>query len=99
MTSRSKERHALVRAHTSKVNPNAQSRHSVKADFSRSCKCGKRARIVGKVCCFLPIFLCYSNAIQIAIPIIIRFSVNEMNPSGTLLSAPTHAHLISRLSM
>ena len=32
-------------------------------------------------------------AIQTAMPIIIRFSVSEMNPSGTLLEPPTQAHL------
>ena len=34
--------------------------------------------------------------IQSAIAIMARFSVNETNPSGTLLDPPTHAHLISR---
>lgn len=37
-------------------------------------------------------------AIQTPIAIIIRFSVSEMNPSGTLLEPPTHAHFSSRLS-
>ena len=37
-------------------------------------------------------------SIQIAIATIIRFSVREMNPSGTLLPPPTQAHLSSRLS-
>ncbi len=32
-------------------------------------------------------------------PSIIRFSVNEINPSGTLLSPLTQAHFSSRLSM
>ena len=32
-------------------------------------------------------------------PTIIRFSVSETNPSGTRLLPPTHAHLMSRLSM
>ena len=38
-------------------------------------------------------------AIQSAIAIIIRFSVSETKPSGTLLDPPTHAHLSSRRSM
>ena len=38
-------------------------------------------------------------AIQTAIAIIIRFSVSEMKPSGTLLDPPTQAHFSSRLSM
>lgn len=38
-------------------------------------------------------------SIQTAIAIIIRFSVNEMKPSGTLLSPPTQAHFKSRFSM
>jgi len=37
-------------------------------------------------------------SIQIAIAIIIRFSVSEMKPSGTLLSPPTQAHFKSRFS-
>ena len=37
--------------------------------------------------------------IQIAIATIIRFSVSEMKPSGTLLSPPTQAHFSSRLSI
>jgi len=37
-------------------------------------------------------------SIQIAIATIIRFSVSEMKPSGTLLPPPTQAHLSSRLS-
>gem|GEM_PF-6106510 len=37
--------------------------------------------------------------IQIDITIIIRFSVNEMKPSGTLLPPPTHAQLRSRFWM
>lgn len=37
--------------------------------------------------------------IHTAMAIIIRFSVNEMKPSGTLLDPPTQAHLSSRLSM
>ena len=36
--------------------------------------------------------------IQIAIATIIRFSVNEMKPSGTSLPPPTQAHLSSRPS-
>ena len=39
------------------------------------------------------------ESIQTAIAIIIRFSVSEMKPSGTLLSPPTQAHFNSRLSM
>lgn len=39
------------------------------------------------------------NGIQIAIPTIIRFSVREMKPSGTLLEPPTQAHFSSRLSI
>jgi Predicted metal-binding protein len=39
------------------------------------------------------------NTIQTAMAIIIRFSVNETKPSGTLLEPPTQAHLSSRLSM
>jgi len=38
------------------------------------------------------------HSIQSAIAIIIRFSVSETNPSGTLLDPPTQAHLSSRLS-
>ncbi len=34
-----------------------------------------------------------------AIAIIIRFSVRETKPSGTLLSPPTQAHLSSRRSI
>ncbi|HIQ51728.1 MAG TPA: hypothetical protein EYH51_00430 [Pseudomonas pachastrellae] len=37
-------------------------------------------------------------SIQAAIPTIIRFSVSEMKPSGTLLSPPTQAHFSSRRS-
>lgn len=37
-------------------------------------------------------------AIHTAIAIIIRFSVSEMKPSGTLLDPPTQAHFSSRLS-
>lgn len=37
--------------------------------------------------------------IHSAIAIIIRFSVSERKPSGTLLDPPTQAHLSSRLSM
>ncbi|QFY62792.1 hypothetical protein FZ934_20770 (plasmid) [Rhizobium grahamii] len=36
--------------------------------------------------------------IQTAIATIIRFSVSDMKPSGTLLSPPTQAHLSSRFS-
>ena len=36
---------------------------------------------------------------QIPMSIIIRFSVKEMNPRGTLDDPPTQAHLSSRLSM
>ena len=45
--------------------------------------------------------ICYHSfaSIQTAIPIIIRFSVSDTNPKGTLLSPPTQAHLSSRLSM
>lgn len=39
------------------------------------------------------------NSIHSAIAIIITFSVSDTNPSGTLLSPPTQAHLSSRLSM
>jgi len=39
------------------------------------------------------------HSIQSAIPIIIKFSVSETKPSGTLLDPPTHAHLSSRLSI
>lgn len=38
-------------------------------------------------------------AIQSAIAIIMRFSVSDTKPSGTLLAPPTHAHLSSRRSM
>ncbi len=41
---------------------------------------------------------CGRTSIQTAIAIIIKFSVSEMKPSGTLLSPPTHAHLSSRRS-
>ncbi len=37
-------------------------------------------------------------SIQTAMATIIRFSVSETKPSGTLLDPPTQAHLISRLS-
>lgn len=37
--------------------------------------------------------------IHSAIATIIRFSVSEMKPSGTLLSPPTQAHFSSRLSI
>ena len=39
------------------------------------------------------------TSIQTAIVTIIRFSVSETKPSGTLLSPPAQAHLISRRSM
>jgi hypothetical protein len=39
------------------------------------------------------------TSIQAAIAIIIRFSVRETNPRGTLLDPPTHAHLSSRRSI
>ena len=39
------------------------------------------------------------DTIQTAMKIIIRFSVSEMKPSGTLLDPPTQAHFSSRLSM
>lgn len=39
-----------------------------------------------------------ANSIQSAIATIIRFSVSEMKPKGTLLLPPTHAHFSSRLS-
>jgi len=35
------------------------------------------------------------TSIQHPIPIIARFSVSDTKPSGTLLSPPTQAHLIS----
>src|SRR3546814_17438153 len=38
-------------------------------------------------------------AIHTAIAIIIRFSVSETKPTGTLLLPPTQAHLMSRLSV
>ena len=38
-------------------------------------------------------------AIQRAMAIIIKFSVSEMKPRGTLLEPPTQAHFNSRLSM
>ena len=37
--------------------------------------------------------------IQTAMPIIMRFSVSDTKPSGTLLSPPTQAHFSSRLSI
>ena len=37
--------------------------------------------------------------IQSAMPTIIRFSVSDTKPKGTLLSPPTQAHFNSRLSM
>lgn len=40
-----------------------------------------------------------ATTIQMAIATIIRFSVSEMKPSGTLLSPPTQAHFSSRLSI
>jgi hypothetical protein len=39
------------------------------------------------------------TSIRTAIATIITFSVSDTKPSGTLLSPPTQAHLISRLSM
>lgn len=39
------------------------------------------------------------SVIQIAIAIIIRFSVSETKPKGTLLDPPTQAHFSSRLSI
>lgn len=39
------------------------------------------------------------DIIQTAIAIIIRFSVSDVKPSGTLLSPPTQAHFKSRFSM
>ena len=39
-----------------------------------------------------------SASIHTAIPTIIRFSVRETKPSGTLELPPTQAHLSSRLS-
>jgi len=39
-----------------------------------------------------------ANGIQSPIPIMIRFSVSETKPSGTLLSPPTQAHFNSRFS-
>ncbi len=42
--------------------------------------------------------LAYRTSIQTAIAIIIRFSVSETNPSGTLLLPPTQAHFKARLS-
>ena len=39
------------------------------------------------------------HSIQSAIAIIIRFSVSETKPSGTLLEPPTQAHLSSRRSI
>lgn len=39
------------------------------------------------------------KSIHRAMPTIIRFSVREMNPSGTLLEPPTQAHFSSRLSI
>lgn len=41
----------------------------------------------------------HAKAIHAAIAIIIRFSVSETKPSGTLLDPPTQAHLSARLSM
>ena len=38
-------------------------------------------------------------SIHTAMAIIIRFSVSDTNPSGTLLSPPTQAHFSSRLSI
>ena len=46
-----------------------------------------------------PIIRAQIRIIQIAMPIIIRFSVSETKPSGTLLAPPTHAHFSSRLSI
>ena len=42
---------------------------------------------------------CHIHTIQSAIPIIIKFSVSDTKPSGTLLDPPTQAHLSSRLSI
>src|SRR6218665_2732893 len=41
----------------------------------------------------------HMRAIHSAIATIITFSVSETKPSGTLLLPPTHAHLMSRLSI
>ncbi len=40
-----------------------------------------------------------TDAIHIAITIIMIFSVSEIKPRGTLLEPPTHAHFNSRLSI
>jgi hypothetical protein len=39
------------------------------------------------------------TSIQIAMPIMPRFSASEIKPSGTLLPPPTQAHFSSRLSI
>jgi hypothetical protein len=39
------------------------------------------------------------TGIQIPMAIIIKFSVNDTNPSGTVLEPPTQAHFSSRRSM
>lgn len=39
------------------------------------------------------------SGIQMPMAIIIKFSVSDMKPSGTLLLPPTQAHLSSRRSM
>lgn len=41
----------------------------------------------------------YRASIQIAIATIIKFSVSDTKPSGTLLDPPTQAHLSARLSI
>jgi hypothetical protein len=41
----------------------------------------------------------YQIAIQRAMATIMRFSVSEMKPRGTVLSPPTQAHLSSRRSI
>ena len=56
----------------------------------------QRPSVRAYIACAMPSGL--PNAIQIAIAIIIKFSVSDTNPSGTLLLPPTHAHFSSRRS-
>jgi hypothetical protein len=57
----------------------------------------QRSSLGAYIACAMPSGL--PNAIQTAIAIIIKFSVSDTNPSGTVLLPPTHAHFSSRRSM
>lgn len=60
-----------------------------------------RFRLILTVCGFVLVLAHVKTAfiiIQTAIATIMRFSVRDMNPKGTLLSPPRHAHFNSRFS-